>query len=173
MLSSQEWQSLEYYKKSDFGFPERLQMSIVEALDNFAISIREKAVILSDWRPFSLKRPGSQHPEGTAIDVIFPGTDPLYLLDKIKAARLFSGIGIYLNEKGQTSFHLDTRSDRRVTDPATWGCVIRPTVDPATGQVTRSQFYTGMAAVVDLIVRPPSAVLLGLIVLAWYLFRKS
>lgn len=173
MLSAQEWQSLAYYKKSDFGFPDRLKMSIVKALDNFAFSIREKAVVLSDWRPFSLKRSGSRHPEGTAIDVTFPGTDPLYMLDKIKAAQLFSGIGIYLNEKGQTSFHLDTRWDRRVTDPATWGCIIRPTVDPATGQVTRTQFYTGMAAVVDLIGAPVSAVLLGLVVLAWFLFRKS
>ena len=173
MLSDREWQDLKVYKRSDFSFPGSLQRSVVTGLDTFSVSTGKKAVILSDWRPFNSNKPGSQHPKGTAVDVVFPGTDSLDMLDKIKAARLFSGIGIYLNEKGGVSFHLDTRTDRRVTDPATWGCLISPTLDETTGRTIRTRFYTGMASVVGKIASPGMALVLVLAAVAWYYLKRS
>lgn len=173
MIPVTAWQKLRFYNQEDFSHPEKLDKSIVNAIDDLTGIIGEKGVVLSDWRLFSADRPGSQHPLGRAIDIYFPG-DPLVNLNLIRHSRLFSGIGIYLNEKGATSFHLDTRTDRTVDDPATWGGFISPNQTDSENEPTRQTTYTGLQQVIDVLSKSTTgqAVVVGLAALAFYFLLK-
>lgn len=90
------------------------------ALDFLSFQLPVKPQILSDFR-FPSKGSTSQHGFGRAIDFVVPGADSLRVLEQIKKSKLFSGYGMYTNEKGVESFHVDTRTTRSVANPATWG----------------------------------------------------
>lgn len=151
MIKSFQWSLLRYYRPGDFRHPDNLDFSVVNALDILTANLGVKAQILSDWRQFSPERPGSQHPLGRAIDVTWPGLDTLKTLQAIKSSRLFTGFGLYRNEKGAHSFHLDTRTDRDPMAPATWGALIYRQPDPETGLPVRATEYTSLDHIVRFI----------------------
>lgn len=173
MINASQWQSLRYYRPGDFRYPDKLQFSVVNALDILTANLGLKAHILSDWRPVSAERPGSQHPLGRAIDAVWPGLDPLKVLSVVRASRLFSGFGLYRNEKGFHSFHLDTRTDRTPEKPATWGALIYRQPDPKTGVPVRTTEYTSLDSVVRFIsTRAKKGLGIGLMVLAAFVLWK-
>jgi hypothetical protein len=169
-MTETQWLNILWYRPSDFNYPAQLDDSVVAALDQLTQVLRVKGRILSDWRPVSADRPGSQHPLGRAIDVAWPSLDPLKVLDVIKSARLFSGYGLYRNEKGVCSFHVDTRTNRSVDNPATWGAFI------SAAGTERSYEYTGLQTVVDFV---KSHAAIGIVALGvagwllWQLFRRT
>ena len=169
MIDTSQWQSLLYYRPGDFRFPDKLHFSVVRALDLLTERLGLKAHILSDWRPVSAERPGSQHPLGRAIDVTWPGLDPLRILSVVKASRLFTGFGLYRNEKGYHSFHLDTRTTREPGSPATWGALIYRQPDPGTGVPVRTTEYTSLDHIVRFIsTKAKTGLRLGLAVVAFF-----
>jgi hypothetical protein len=137
------WLSITHYFREDFTYPGRLDHSIVAALDRFTNIVGCKALILDDWRPYDEKNPNSRHAFGDALDVVFPGIDPLKILALAKSSGLFDGIGIYLNERNAVSFHFDKRGTS-----ASWGAFIQPAVDSETGKAIRQNVYVTMADVV-------------------------
>lgn len=151
MIDSTQWGLLRHYRPGDFRYPDKLHFSVVHALDLLTARLGLKAQILSDWRPVSPERPGSQHPLGRAVDTVWPGLDTLKTLQVIKSSRLFTGFGLYRNEKGAHSFHLDTRTDRDPDTPATWGAVIYRQPDPVTGAIVRTTEYTSLDHIVEFI----------------------
>ncbi len=167
MIDASQWQSLRYYRPGDFRYPDKLHFSVVHALDILTRRLGLKAHILSDWRPVSAERPGSQHPLGRAVDTVWVGLDPLKVLTEIRHSELFSGFGLYRNEKGFHSFHLDTRTDRTPQSPATWGALIYRQPDPVTGAPVRTTEYTSLDRVVRFIsTKAKTGLGVGLIVLA-------
>jgi len=176
MIDASQWQSLRYYRPGDFSHPDKLDFSVVNALDIITSILGLKAHILSDWRPFSPERPGSQHPLGRAIDPTWPGLDPLTVLHHIKASRLFTGFGLYRNEQGAHSFHLDTRTDRDPMSPATWGAFIYRQPDPEGGGPIRTTEYTSLDHLVRFI-STKTGLGVGLMVVAglilWGLLRSK
>ena len=177
MIDSTQWQLIRLYRPGDFRYPDKLHFSIVEALDLFSQRLGWKATVLSDWRAQSAERPGSQHPLGRAVDVVWPGKDTLTILSVLQKSRFFTGYGLYCNEKNVCSFHLDTRTDRNVDNPATWGAFIGPVIDPKTGLETRVTEYTSLNRVVEIVklfVSPLGAVALVVIAaIAYLLLRKK
>lgn len=115
-----EWSLLRWYKPGDFKHPEKLDFGVVSGLDHLATALGVKAVILSDYRPVS-DISKSQHGLGRAIDFAYPSVEPMKVLDTIRNAKYFSGYGMYVNERGVVSFHVDTRTDRSPDNPTTWG----------------------------------------------------
>jgi len=115
-----DWASIKVFTRYDFQWPDRLDHSVVKRLDTLDIYLPVKPQIISDYRP---PEPGStsQHHLGRAIDFIVPGVDSLEVLAAIEKCGLFSGYGMYTNEKGVESFHVDTRTTRTTHNPATWG----------------------------------------------------
>lgn len=132
------------YQPNDFLHPDKLTPGILQALDRFAEIVGQKGTILSDWRPYDPENPNSRHNFGDAIDITYPGADPLEVLRLAQDSGLFDGIGIYLNENKATSFHFDKRGHA-----ARWGALITPAVDPDTGQTFRKYEYTTLDRVVD------------------------
>ncbi len=118
-----DWTVLSWYKPGDFKHPEKLDFELVSGLENLAYVLDSKAIILSDFRIGALAPSGeaSLHSLGRAIDFTYPGVDPMKVLDTIRNMNHFSGYGMYVNERGIVSFHVDTRTDRTPESPATWG----------------------------------------------------
>lgn len=173
MITTQQWNSLLHFKPGDFSHPEKLQFSVVQGIDRLAVRLGVKPKIIDDWRPFSDNNPGSQHPKGTALDFTVP-MDSIEALAAIRASRLFTGIGIYTNELGVQSFHVDTRANRTVDAPATWGGIITRPVNEA-GQHVKRIAYVALAKVVDMVKKKSwsvSAVLL-LILFGWMLLKPK
>lgn len=139
-----QWPTIRNYQQSDFSFPDKLEHSIIAALDRFTDLIGRKGAILSDYRAFTAGNPNSRHGKGDAVDVAFTGADPVAILQAAENSGLFDGIGIYLNERGAVSFHFDKRGTR-----ARWGALIAPVTDPDTGVVSRVNSYTTLDAVLD------------------------
>ena len=118
-----DWSRLRWYKPGDFKHPEKLDFGVVSGLDHLATALGVKAVILSDYRigtPAPSGKP-SQHSLGRAIDFAYPSVEPMTVLDTIRDMKHFSGYGMYVNERGVVSFHVDSRTDRSPESPATWG----------------------------------------------------
>lgn len=136
------WNSVQNYKRSDFAYPDKLQLSIVDSLDRFTSQTGLKAQILDDYRAYTPGNPDSRHAHGDALDLFFPGKDPLGVLAAAEGSGLFDGIGIYLNERGAVSFHFDKRGSR-----ARWGSLITPELTAA-GEPIRKNNYTTLEAVV-------------------------
>ena len=165
MVSQQQWSTLLHFKPRDFRYPDKLQFSVVQGIDRLATRLGVKPIIIDDWRAYSENNPGSQHPLGTALDFTVP-MDSVQALEQIRAADLFSGIGIYTNEVGTQSFHVDTRSNRTVENPATWGGIITRPVNEAGVHVKRIA-YVALGTVLDMVKKKSSWVLAGL-ALIWF-----
>lgn len=137
-----DWKNLKNYSRSDFAYPDKLQDSIVSALDLFTSQTGLKAVILDDYRPYDPSNPNSRHGFGDALDLFFAGKDPLAVLAAAENSGRFDGIGIYLNEKGAASFHFDKRGSK-----ARWGSFVT-SERSSTGEEIRKNNYTTLEAVV-------------------------
>jgi len=146
MITPLEWAQLSFLKRTDFVSPDKLELSIVKALDGFIDVMKLKPDILSDYRAWTASNPNSQHSRGLAIDVAFGALNPLDTLAAAEKSRLFDGIGIYRNEKGAVSFHFDKRGSQ-----ARWGGVITHSADPDTGKAVKIIEYVSLQAVIDLI----------------------
>jgi len=143
-----------------FKYPDHLDFSVVWALDSFIRDYLKGApvVILSDYRPGDPK----QHGLGRAVDFTVPGMDSLSVWTSLRAARLFSGLGIYLNDLGAVSFHVDTRLDVSVNTPDTWGDFITHPFDPDLGEHVRKDQYTTAELVIATVKKNALSVLLGI-----------
>jgi hypothetical protein len=108
---------LSWYKPGDFKHPEKLDFEVLSGLNRLATLLGIKAIILSDYRIDA----DSQHGLGRAIDFTYPTVPPMTVLDTIRDMKHFSGYGMYVNERGVVSFHVDSRTDRSPESPATWG----------------------------------------------------
>lgn len=135
------WSAIRNYTRSDFAYPDKLDNSIIAALDRFTISTGFKAKILDDYRAYTVGNPNSRHAFGDAVDVYFPGADSLAVLAAAENSGLFDGLGIYLNDRQAVSFHFDKRGSK-----ARWGAFVGP-AQGAAGE--RSNTYTTLQAVVD------------------------
>lgn len=140
-----QWSNVRNYSRVDFAYPDKLDNSIVAALDRFTATTGFKAKILDDFRAYTAGNPNSRHAWGDAVDVYFPGADSLAVLAAAESSGLFDGLGIYLNERGAVSFHFDKRGSR-----ARWGAFVGP-AQSETGD--RSNTYTTLQAVVDRVQR--------------------
>lgn len=115
-----DWSTMMYLAPGDFTRPDDLDPSVVWGLDRLASRFGVKPIVLDDVSPRP-NNPGSQHPKGTAIDFTFPTIDSVQVMNAIEDMKFFTGYGMYVNEKGAVSFHVDRRSDRTPDNPATWG----------------------------------------------------
>lgn len=148
MLTPQQWKTLLYLKPSDFKNPDGLQYSVVNELDKFISHIGSRPVILSDYRDNDPK----EHGQGTAIDTTWPGVEPLTVHDKAMKWPGFTGVGIYVNEQGITSFHFDTRSHTiRPNEPDRWGGIISHPLDSQTGDTVRQTEYVAANTVIEML----------------------
>jgi len=161
-----DWSKIELYGPSDFHYPDKLDHSVVYALDRLGLALNRKAVILDDFR-FVSKNRTSQHLVGRAIDFTYPDLDSMKVLNTIHYVGLFTGYGMYVNAAGVVSFHGDTRTDRSPSDPATWGA--------QKGVGETEWVYTTLRSIVDFV--GPAALPLGWIVAMlvgiYFLARKS
>jgi hypothetical protein len=168
-MKPSEWGSLLHLKPGDFKNPEKLDVSIVRALDLFIGRIGARPIIISDYRSTGT----GQHPLGRAIDTTWPGLDGQEINTKALASGLFSGIGVYVNETGEISHHFDSRTDRTPQNPATWGGIITHPYDPGSEEHVRRTEYVAMATVLDIIKKKGSALIIFLILSGWILWKLS
>lgn len=169
MITAEQWASLIHLKRSDFKYPDKMEWSIVRALDIFISSAKTRPQIIDDYRPGDPR----QHGLGRAIDTVWPGADALDINRRALRANLFSGIGLYVNEAGAASHHFDTRTNRTTAQPATWGGIIEHPFDEASGKSLKQITYTTLQAVVDLVKKSAgtfgSLALMALV--AYFLYR--
>ncbi len=118
-MTPDRWATLRWYGPSDFKHPEKLDYRLLRDFDWLATRLNQKAFVLSDFRVGYR----GQHPEGRAIDFVYPEIDSTFVLDTIRDLKRFTGFGMYINDIGAISFHVDNRIDRTPSDPATWGGV--------------------------------------------------
>jgi hypothetical protein len=165
MIAAAQWQTLANLKPKDFITPDKLDWSIVSALDHFVTLIRATPKVISDYRVPDPDTP-SRHPTGRAVDTVWYNIDPVYVFQQARAFSEFDGVGIYVNESGGVSLHLDTTGER-----TTWGGIITRTVESG-----KEIAYTTADAVIELIRKKPvefglvGLVLVGL--LLYLLFKK-
>jgi len=169
MITESQWASCKRLRKEQFQYPDKMQWSIVQALDTFADSINKTPQILSDYRtPTANVATGgsgsSQHMQGVAADHYWQGVEPVWLWDKLIQSRLFSGIGIYRNDKGAVSFHTDVRPTRSPENPATWGQLIHGS--------TREP-YVAAASILSLLKKPTSIAIILLVAVIGYALWKA
>ncbi|MHC4645175.1 MAG: hypothetical protein ACYTBJ_06720 [Planctomycetota bacterium] len=174
-ISEQQWSTLLHIKKDDFDHPEKMQWQTVQNLDRFAQMVGSKPIILDDWRKYNPKNPNSRHYYGDAIDTTWPGQDPLRVNQLALDSKLWSGIGIYYNDRDVTSFHTDNRPTRSPESPAKWGDYITHPYDENAQTHKRVDEYTTMQAIVSILEKKTLPVTLSLIALglAIYLFNKK
>lgn len=115
-----DWSRVRNYRPGDFNHPEKLDFHVVLGVDRLTSILGVKFIILDDYRIFS-KNKDSQHLLGRAIDLTCPTVDSMTVMDTIRNMKWFSGYGMYVNERGVVSFHVDSRTDRSPESPATWG----------------------------------------------------
>lgn len=161
-----DWNKVRYYRPEDFRHPEKVDDSVVVALDTMA-GLGLRVTPIDDWRAVS-ENPKSQHLIGRAVDFVVPvGITPEKVLGFIKRTRVFTGYGVYTNEKGAYSYHVDTRTDRKVDNPATWGAWKDRTAGIVSWQ------YTGLADLLSKVtsskIGPVIALALAALVLYWLL----
>ena len=161
-----DWSRITFYQPDDFSYPDKLDHSVVHALDRLAFVLNRCAVILDDFR-FQSKNRSSQHLVGRAIDFTYPGLDSTRVLDAIHNTALFSGYGYYINAAGVASFHADTRTDRSPKTPATWGAQKGP------GQTEWE--YTSLRSILDFVRKAalPLGWIVAMLVGIYFLARKS
>lgn len=147
MLTAQQWQSLKHFSPANVPDSDKLEFSILKALDDFTSRLGTFPQFIDTWRPFKSGSP-VWHNSGIAVDVAYPGMDPLQVLQAAESSGLFDGVGIYRNEAGAVSFHFDKRGYR-----ARWGAEITHSVDPDTGRSVQSNAYTTLENIVALLTK--------------------
>ena len=144
-INPEIWNQLRHLEITDFKYPVEIHESILRSLDSFISIVGEKPKILSDFRADDPR----QHGIGFAIDTLFVQSDPIFIWENALNSKLFSGLGVYLNENNIVSFHFDTRVDRTTEHPALWGDFISYPVDPDSNLPFRKDNYTTASAVID------------------------
>lgn len=168
-MAESMYTSLLYLSPDMFDYPERLSEELLRKVDQFVGIIGQRPTVLSDYRPGDPKT----HGKGQALDLVWPSLDPLRVWSELKQAKLFSGLGIYLNDLGAVSFHVDVRPDRTATDPAIWGDFIVHTTDPDTGRAVRVDQYVGADLVIAELKKKalPALIVVGAVLLLLILRR--
>lgn len=168
MIQASDWAALLYLRPEDFKYPDKLEFEAVNKLDRFVGMVGSRPIVLSDWRPYDPSNPESRHFVGDAIDTTWPKADPLDVLALAKSSGLWQdgGLGMYINELGVVSFHMDTRGER-----ARWGGVVtHPYVE---GELVKKIEYTGLDAVVDLVKKNIPATFATVILLTAFVYVIS
>jgi len=147
IITQSQWASLVNIDKSFFRHPEKMQFSIVRAADQFISLVGIMPQNLCDWRDDR----DSQHIEGTAIDLYFNGADPLEINQLAFNSKLFSGIGLYWNDRNVASHHFDRRPNRTVEYPAKWGCFITHPYDEQRQEHVAFYQYTTIDNIIGVI----------------------
>jgi len=137
-----DWSLIRNFRPGDFNHPEKLDFRVVRGVDLLSSILGEEFIILDDFRIFS-KIKDSQHLLGRAIDFTVPTVEPMTVLDTIRKIKWFSGYGMYVNERGIVSFHVDTRTDRSPDNPATWGASKGREINQ------REWAYTSLRSIID------------------------
>lgn len=172
MIAPEQWRSLINLKKTDFHNPDYMDWSIVSALDRFIGSVGTRPVIISDYRAPD-PNVTSRHVTGKAIDTYWPGADGLTIYQAARAFPDFAGVGLYVNEVGAVSIHVDTTANAN-----SWGGIISHPLDEMTGQHVKRIDYTTVQAVIDWIKKkaPEAATGLSILIVAgvllWLMFKK-
>ena len=107
-----DWESLKYFKRSEFKHPDKMNRFLIYRLEEFRRRIGHAIVIHSDYR----EGDKGYHGKGDAVDVHIKDIPLSYAYILAERSGLFNGIGIYpaWNHPG---LHLDIRSG----DGARWG----------------------------------------------------
>ena len=175
MISLEQWNSLTYLRASDFDFPDQLEWEAVSNLDTAASIIGTKPLVLSDFRPD--ERLASQHRHGRAIDTTWPNQSPVHVWNVLRGMKRFTGLGVYVNEKGVASFHTDMRPDRAPDDPALWGGNITRQAEYEGGPLVRDTKYVTAAEILDILKKKAPVVLTiaaaALLALWWWTTRRQ
>lgn len=168
-MKNQQFQNCLYLTSKMFRYPDKMSNQIINTLDQFIGQVGSLPTILSDYRPGDPR----QHGSGKAVDVVWPEIDPLIIWQKARAAQLFSGLGIYLNEQNAVSFHFDVRSDRHPSSPALWGDTIKIVYDATLKEHLRVDEYTSADTIVDIIKKKSvTAGVILLLLLAGYMITR-
>lgn len=165
-----DWSTLKVLRPWQFSEPNKVNFDLVLALDLFAARHKLKPSILSDYRPGDPR----QHGQGRAIDASFPDANPLEVWELAQRSRLFSGLGVYINDKGIASFHFDNRPDRSVASPALWGGLIRSFGPADKGELRNDTLYVSADRVIDRLKKKATWlwVLLAALGVALFAFRR-
>ena len=151
-----------------FRYPEKMNVQIINALDQFVGQVGSKPQILSDYRPNDPR----QHGIGNAVDTVWNGVDPLGVWNKALASQLFSGLGIYINEKNIVSFHFDVRPDRHPSNPAIWGDKIAYVYDPILKDHVRRDEYTTASTIIDILKKNSLIAIAAILLFAGYMIIR-
>ena len=121
-MDIKDFERLRVYKPDDLARWDWLDFGMVKMLDELTVRLgqTEPLQILSLFRTKPENEacggaPRSMHLLGKAVDFVPPG-DPLDALHEAQSVG-FTGIGLYLNEKGGVYIHADNRPGQG----ATWG----------------------------------------------------
>lgn len=121
-MKIEDFASLEIYKPDDLPRWDWLDFGMVKMLDDLTVRLGQTKPlqILSLYRTKPENEacggaPRSMHLLGKAVDFVPPG-DPLDALHEAESVG-FTGIGLYLNEKGGVYIHADNRPGQG----ASWG----------------------------------------------------
>lgn len=112
-----DWNSVQYFKKSEFTDPDKMNPELIKALDIYRRLVGNPVIIHSSYR----EGDSGQHGKGNAVDIHVKGISLIdaYLL--AEKTGLFNGIGVYSwwNNKG---LHLDVRPLKEGSLKARWAC---------------------------------------------------
>jgi len=121
-MKAEDFESLQVYRPEDLPRWDWLDFGMVKMLDNLTVRLGQtkplRILSLFRTRPENEAcggAPMSMHLLGKAVDFVPPG-DPLdayFMAQKVG----FTGIGLYLNEKGDVYIHADNRPG----SGASWG----------------------------------------------------
>lgn len=121
-MKAEDFASLQIYKPDDLPRWDWLDFGMVKMLDDLTVRLGQTKPlhILSLFRTKSENEacggaPSSMHLLGKAVDFVPPG-DPLDALHEVHSVG-FTGVGLYLNEKGGVYIHADNRPGQG----ASWG----------------------------------------------------
>lgn len=121
-MKAEDFASLQIYKPDDLPRWDWLDFGMVKMLDDLTVRLGQTKPlhILSLFRTKPENEacggaPMSMHLLGKAVDFVPPG-DPLDALHETQSVG-FTGVGLYLNEKGGVYIHADNRPGMG----ATWG----------------------------------------------------
>lgn len=113
-MQPEDWAKLKHFKRSDnWGDPDKMSRSLLFELDAFRAFIGRPIVVTCGTQ--GVHSPKSQHYQGLAVDIVFPGAKPCDLIDTFFAvARFnFNGVGLYphwkMNGQKVGGMHLDQR----------------------------------------------------------------
>lgn len=170
MITQSQWNSLNYFRPDDFDYPDLLDFSVVQAHDRLVNRVGSKPDVISDWREFDPENPNSQHNKGKALDTVWQ-VDPLTVWQKARDSRLFTGLGIYLNDRDAVSFHFDTRIERTPENPALWGDLIAHVHDPNTETTQRLDRYVSAGTVLAMLKKKEPEAIISLILSGYLIYQ--